>query len=241
MPFVQIHPMRGTLSLHSATPAVLTLPPAANNPLCGGSGNQTNTCNIGTKNGTDACNMMAVVMLVSHGKDGYGAFVPDSVAIVPTPSGAAAAEIENADNNEQFVLIPYSDSEQVGQRFDDFLLPITASDLLSPLERHGVQLSATAVTRKNVDGFFAQLTDDMIVNPGAPAIYSPLPNDGWGTPVIALAPTGRYCDLSGKLVTVTSKGVDGYQGVNADISKCVIPSQNDDLAFSQVMPAVACP
>ena len=50
------------LSLHSATPAVLTLPPAANNPLCGGSGNQTNTCNIGTKNGTNACNMKAVVM-----------------------------------------------------------------------------------------------------------------------------------------------------------------------------------
>lgn len=73
----------------------------------------------------------AVVVLISHGANGSGAFVPGSTSVSPAPSGPT--EVENTDNTLAVVSAMYS--EQSIDPYDDIVSYFLATDLLD-----GVQL-----------------------------------------------------------------------------------------------------
>lgn len=117
--------LRSSLTLHSAAPVSLGLPPT---------GNQVNACS--TTANDNVCNGAAAVMLVSHGQNSLGAY---NVTGVRSPLPTSASEVENTDADRNFVLAePSSD-------FDDIVMPMSPSELLAPLLLQGMVRSPQAL------------------------------------------------------------------------------------------------
>lgn len=109
--------MRGAITVHGGTPTLPGQAPA---------GNQVNDCSGGA-----AINPCAsVVAIVSHGKNGFGAFIVGGGQI-PTTS-ASADELENADNDGQLVKRDYVESG-----YDDSVTALSANELLASLTQTG--------------------------------------------------------------------------------------------------------
>lgn len=115
--------MKGFITLHSAGPAVL--PPA-------GGANQINNCTPGTPT-DNPC--LAVVVVVSHGPDGFGAYTDGGVQIAFPATITGNNERENANGDSAFVTRVFSGSDT--DPFDDIVLALTPNDLLSPLTSGG--------------------------------------------------------------------------------------------------------
>jgi len=151
----------GTITLHINTPPVLGLSPT---------GNQLNACS--TIAGDNGCNGNAIVLVLSHGANGAGAFLESGTrATLPT----SPPELENTNADISFVLA--NDPE-----FDDALLVLTPDALLSPLIRDGAIRSARAITNDNLRELHDALVGAIIKNPTG-TIPVPLPlsvTDGWG-------------------------------------------------------------
>lgn len=200
--------MRGGIALHSGTPVALGLP---------ATGNQINACS--TTAGDNGCNIAAVVLILSHGRNGSSAFTQNGVQL-PPPVGTAVLELANTDTaDSSFVQTQYSDN--AANPFDDILLAMTPADLLGPLERNGSFQSAPSITNERIAAIRDSVILDIVDNNGIiPAgLPTPLPgtppNDGWG-PLIAFAynaPVGvgtNVCTLpvGTSIFTLTSTGLD---------------------------------
>jgi prepilin-type N-terminal cleavage/methylation domain-containing protein len=109
--------MRGSIYVHSTTPVAAGLP---------GTGNQLNACS--TTANDNMCNKAAVAVLISHGRNIFGAYTSQGVR-APLPTGAAEVENTNAD---RFVV-----NAEPSTTFDDLLIPLTPDDLLAPLAAQG--------------------------------------------------------------------------------------------------------
>jgi prepilin-type N-terminal cleavage/methylation domain-containing protein len=112
--------LRGASTTHTATPTQLRSTP---------NGNQSNDCN---PQNTPYNPSNDVVVIISHGTNGNGAYTEDGVQKA-LPVGAD--ELENADNDSAFVIKDYS--EITNNPFDDIVSPITTNDLLSTLTANG--------------------------------------------------------------------------------------------------------
>jgi prepilin-type N-terminal cleavage/methylation domain-containing protein len=216
--------LRGAISTHTATPTVL--PPAAGN-------NQSNNCApvVGAYN---PCS--AVVVILSHGNNGFGAYTRDGNQIA-LPAGAD--ELANADNDSLFLIKDFSDN--LANPFDDLLLPLTSSDLLTPLTMHGTLDDY----RASINQDFADIKSTIIANAIANKIGSgpyryQIPNvlpdlpantlrDPWGTLYTYnrdyAPPIDSGADASLPAFTLTSFGPDGGPGGNDDVQNVITINQ----------------
>jgi hypothetical protein len=127
--------MRGNMTIHSGMPVGLGLKSAGNQ-----GGNQINSCtDVATDN--NSCNLFAVVVIISHGGNGYGAIL-ETGSHMAAPTGTL--EQENTDNNLEFIYTDYSSSDT--NPFADMLIALDPDDILRPLAKDGSVPSALAVT-----------------------------------------------------------------------------------------------
>ena len=123
--------MQGTMTVHKITPSAAATTTLGLSPT----GNQINACS--TTAGDNNCNLAAVAMVISHGANRGGGFMPVSATAVPSAGGAISTyELENTDNNIRFIQNDYI--EQGVNAFDDVVLPITPRDVVFSLSQLGV-------------------------------------------------------------------------------------------------------
>src|SRR5450830_1933 len=225
--------LKGAISIHTGTPVAMGPP---------NGGNQSNDC---TPAGGNYNPCSAVAVIVSHGINGAGAYSRDGIQKA-LPAGAD--ELENTNNDSRFVIKDYSDN--TANPFDDIVLPLTTSDLLTPLTTHGSLEDYRASINDDLSNIKSAIIADAIKNRvGAISTYGyPIPlalpalpantlNDPWGlsyiytrnivTPVVS----GTAGNLPA--FTLTSFGPDGVAGGNDDITTVITVNQLQD-AFSKV-------
>ncbi|WP_434513804.1 type II secretion system protein [Dechloromonas sp. ARDL1] len=203
--------MRGYITVHSGTPTTVGLAPA---------GNQTNFCPLGNYN---PC--AAVVVIVSHGKNGLGAFTPSGTRIaMPT----SADEQANTDDDGAFVR-----RDQIAggtNDFDDLLLALTPNDLLDQLTKNGTVKDARAVLNATFDAMLGATVAATTGNsfPGSPNrcynVTTPtgIFYDPWGTQITSTIGSGSPLSIcaasppTGIAITFNSQGPDGDGGSSTD-------------------------
>ena len=211
--------LQGRLTLHNNVPVAVGAAPT---------GNQLNACSVTAAD--KSCNLEAVAMIVSHGKNGDGAFLISGEQL-PTVAGHTL-EIENSDNNESFVTTDYS--ENAANPFDDIVLPVAPSDILSTLIKDGSIASSQStmndLLRRTRDTVIARIvnsapTRGLVPAPGTVA----MPVDVWGASVTYARSTADVCSpLAGVTAfMLTSRGADKVLGVNP------ATGQNDDIVLTE--------
>lgn len=85
-------------------------------------------------------------MILSHGPNGFGAWLPRSGIQNPLPTGPD--EAANTDNDLVFIQKGYA--ENPTNPYDDVPTWLSAEDLLTPLIRGGTLQSARAVTNDRI-------------------------------------------------------------------------------------------
>lgn len=156
--------MRGYITVHSSGPGVVGLPPV---------GNQINDCSAGLAFNPCA----AAAAIVSHGRNGFGAFMQGGGKI-PT-AGTGPDEQANADNDSLFVRKDFADNG--ANPFDDLVLALTPNDLLAPLTQNGSlkdARAAIAATTEQMKG--AVIANAIASRSGLPGgVQYPLPSTIW--------------------------------------------------------------
>ena len=133
--------LTGNLTIHNATPTVGGLPPP-------GTQNQINACS--TTATDNSCNNFAVVVLISHGNNGAGGFLPGSGVRVSLPPGAN--ELENTDADLAFTQLNFiEDASAPGGVFDDIVSWIQPADLVTPLITSRTFSSPQGVVAERID------------------------------------------------------------------------------------------
>jgi prepilin-type N-terminal cleavage/methylation domain-containing protein len=110
--------LKGNITIHSSGPAV--------------AGNQINDCTPVSVPPVTYNPCSAVVVVVSHGTNGFGAYM-DSGVQMPLPPGADEQENTNADNT--FVMKAFSGAQ--ANPYDDTVVFMTAGDILAGLNNSG--------------------------------------------------------------------------------------------------------
>ena len=226
--------MQGSISTHTATPVMNYLPPT---------GNQINDCTVGNSN---PC--AAVVALISHGNNGFGAY-SESGTQITLPTGADELENANADNK----LVMHDYASNGANPFDDIILPLTPSDLLRSLQTIGAVDDPTAAVIKNFLDVETNVITNMVLNkvvvppnppnppcPNPPNTPSGVTNytvptivatgiDPWGQPTKYVRLTNIIIDVCTSpniaIYKITSGGPDGSIGTADDITKIVYSGQ----------------
>ena len=224
--------LKGATSIHSGTPVVMG-PPAT--------GNQTNDC---TPTGGNYNPCSAVVIIVSHGSNGFGAYNPDGNQS-PLPTGAD--ESENTNNDNKFIIKDFSDN--AANPYDDIVLALSATDLLTPLTVHGSLVDYKALINEDSLNVKNTIIANTIANrTGSASTYSypipaalpPLPLNGlidpWATPYVysrMILAINNTTPSNLTAFTLTSLGPDGVAGGNDDIQIDISVNQLQD-AFAKV-------
>ncbi|MDP1717207.1 MAG: prepilin-type N-terminal cleavage/methylation domain-containing protein, partial [Burkholderiales bacterium] len=143
--------MTGRITVHSAGLGILEAAPT---------GNQTNDCSGGAT--VNPCAGVAVI--VSHGKDGYGAYTKSGsqIAFESTVTGNDARE--NANGDRMFVVKDYSGTD--ANPFDDIVMVLTTNDLLSPLVIGGTLKDYRATLNAKIDVIKGAVIADAYKNVG---------------------------------------------------------------------------
>lgn len=133
----------------------------------------------------------ATVLIISHGTNGLGAWVPQTGTQIPPPA-AGLVEGENTNNDLAFVRTDYADDPT--DPFDDIVLWLTPNDLLAPLIKDGIIKSAPATLSERVEAIQDYILGSAMAGRigTTPNISYPLPTtipagilatDPWGTPI----------------------------------------------------------
>ena len=200
--------MKGNIDIHSATPVAAA-----------------NLINSGNP---------AVVMIVSHGKNGYGAYVPGSGIQRSMPADSDELEVANA--GKAFVVKDYSDS------YDDLILSLAPDDILTPLFNNGTLLSPRAITNNRIreaqDALIAQITNaGGAVPPSMPVSIS----DGWGNPISYFRNLTSVCGAASgqKTFELRSNGPNGTTTAG-DLDDISVLQNNDQLKAHIQKTGAAC-
>lgn len=111
--------MTGIITIHNATPV--------------GPANQTNAGNL------------AVFIVVSHGSNGYGGFVPGNGAQTPFQGGAD--ELENT-NTTDVAFVDKGFTDSAANPFDDVVMWVPAHEILALLAPSGFKTAQGAIVEK---------------------------------------------------------------------------------------------
>jgi len=195
--------MRGSMTVHT----VVAPGAAVTNAGLAPTGNQINACSAIA--GDNACNLAAVAMVISHGANRGGGFVPTSAVVMPAVGGVSAYETENSDNNIQFMQNAYI--EDGANSFDDIVVALVPRDIVSTLSQLNVlRLPNVAMAER-----FAQIRM---------AILTQMRN----TTPVAIAPQGTAGDRGFMLAPGTA-GAPAAQNFPAAIAQtqfCPAPVNN---------------
>lgn len=218
--------LRGAISTHSRLPTT---------------GNQTNDC---TPVGGLYNPCSAVAIIVSHGNNGLGSYGRNGTQRA-LPSGGD--EAENTNNDNRFLIKDYT--ENSANPFDDILLPLSTSDLITPLTIRGSFQDYRAKINDDVSNIKNAIIANAVNNRiGSPSTYSyPIPInppalpsntliDPWGLNYVYARNIGSV-DVStipnAPAFTITSLGADGVLGSNDDMQFIIAVNQLQD-AFGKV-------
>ncbi len=151
--------MNGAIEVHNATPVA--------------AGNQTNQC---TPAGAAYNPCSAVVVVVSHGIDGYGAYT-DSGVQLPVPAAIVNGdEWENTNADNTFVVKTFSGA--LANPYDDIVMALTANDLLAALTAGGGMQDFRAVLNADFNiiksALIANLSSSLTVLTGCDAQSTPM-------------------------------------------------------------------
>jgi prepilin-type N-terminal cleavage/methylation domain-containing protein len=172
----------------------------------------------------------AVVVLISHGFNGYGAYLPDNGVRMAPPPGVD--EQENTDADVNFVKGAYSESPT--NPFDDIVLWQTPTDLLTPLARDGAIPSARSVTNDRMHAMQETLIGQTILASGVVPTILPAGLDGWNQPFGYTYTTQNVCNGgTGPAFTIVSPGPDGTAPITL--------SQDGQQLMTRVLAASRCP
>ena len=154
--------LTGNLTVHNATPVGGGLPPPV-------AQNQINACSTGATD--NSCNNFAVVILISHGANGTGAFLPGNGVREPLPPGAN--ELENTDTDLAFTQMSFiGNTTAAGGVFDDMVSWIPPADLVTPLVASRTVASVQGAVTKRIDriekALLAYIIRDTVDPDGAP-------------------------------------------------------------------------
>ncbi|NOY62568.1 MAG: prepilin-type N-terminal cleavage/methylation domain-containing protein [Gammaproteobacteria bacterium] len=101
----------------------------------------------------------AVVMLVSHGKNGRGAYLPATGSRLTVPPSASSDERENSDNDNNFVQKDYSTNTT--NPFDDIVAALSPAQLLARMVDSGVTASPYGVVNERFSELYHALLSYM--------------------------------------------------------------------------------
>lgn len=198
--------MRGSMTVHTFVP---TIPPTAPAVLTGlmPTGNQINACSATA--GDNACNLAAVAMVISHGANRAGGFVPTSAAALPAAGDVSAYELENSDDDIRFIQNAYI--EEGLNTFDDMLVALVPRDIVSTLSQSNVmRLPNVAMAER-----FAQIRTAILTQ-----MLNPAP--------LAIAPQGTVGDRGFRLApgTVGAALPQNFPAAIAQTQYCPTPVNN---------------
>lgn len=157
--------MRGSMTVHTVVPPAAVTTTAGLAPT----GNQINACS--TTPNDNSCNLAAVAMIISHGANRGGGFVPTSGVVLPQVVGTniSAYEAENTNNNIQFIQNDFV--ETLPNSFDDILVAVVPRDIVSTLNQTGIVKQPNVFMNER----FAQIKIAILNQIFSP---SPLPSQG---------------------------------------------------------------
>jgi prepilin-type N-terminal cleavage/methylation domain-containing protein len=119
----------GALTVHDRSPANNTAVTVIANPVTGSG---------------------AVALLISHGKNGLGAYTIRGTQITPPAAGSDEAENINGANTIYFKRDPTDTEVPTYGAFDDIVMVLSANDLIGPLIRDGVLKSSEATVTEQL-------------------------------------------------------------------------------------------
>lgn len=167
-----------------------------------------NTNRLNPCNGTlSVCDNLAVVAIISHGANGYGAYSNQGSLL----SDASASDNEKENSDHANLKLVDGDFNQ--QSFDDYVLWVKPSELLQPLTNSGAVLDARAFNNIQFERFKTALASAPATVSGVCYVLSnPLPtppNDAWGNAISSSVTQGQLvCGTNNTPLTVQSVGMD---------------------------------
>jgi prepilin-type N-terminal cleavage/methylation domain-containing protein len=199
--------LKGAISTHIASPAV---------PRSAPTGNQSNDCQVGTSLYNPCA---AVVVILSHGVNGNGAYNENGVRKA-LPTGED--EAENTNDDSKFVVKENSDNQD--NPYDDIVLPLSTTDLLTPLTTNGSIKDVSASINEDVTNIKNAIIANAVayrVNTSGnysypiantlPVLPAKTTSDAWGTPYqyVQIVPSITSATNSSLTAfTITSLGAD---------------------------------
>jgi hypothetical protein len=176
----------------------------------------------------------AVVLIVSHGKNGLGAITQQGTSNTPatndeylnTLACKAAPGSAPLCTGVDFWKRDATDNALVlGGPFDDIVLFLEPGDLITPLIKDGTLQGPISTTRQTLSGLSDIVMSGAVSSIPAGAINAPaLPVDAWGNPIIwtpSFVAGGHVTTLcavpTAVVYTLTSNGPDGLNGTADDV------------------------
>lgn len=201
--------INGGISVHDAIPTSVA--------------NQSNIC--------APIQCLAVAAIISHGINGLGAYTPAGTRI-DMPIGR---ELENADVGNDIVVSDFS--ADTANPFDDIVMSVTASDLLTPLTTNGTLKDYRAQLNDAFRDITVEIIATAINGRGPSSLYNypiiapaSVPRDPWNHDIIytPITPSPITCTtLPGDAFNLSSTGPDGVVSAD-DIQVTVSISQLKD-------------
>lgn len=165
--------------------------------------NRLNPCN----GALTICDNLAVVAIISHGANGFGAYSGQGSVI----SDAGASDDEKANTDHADLKLVDSDFNQ--QSFDDYVLWLKPSELLQPLTNSGALLDARAFNNIQFERLLAALATTTTIDASGVCytLSTTLPTlkDAWGNDIVpGVSASQPICGADGTDVPMKSNGMD---------------------------------
>ncbi len=160
-----------------------------------------------------------VAVLVSHGRNGLGAYTIKGTQLSPPAVGSD--EDENTDLDTFYVTRTFTENESAtGGAFDDVVLPISAGQLLSPQFLQG-QLKIRLLDEAFRSGealVFARTVESSCIVPSSTTMMI---SDPWGNDLVYTRLVSALISIASppssvQVATLTSSGPDGTVGTSDD-------------------------